>query len=361
MGQDLVESRSQRRPRWRWAAFLASLVLLILILAGALSACASGSPFYLLKAARGQLQILCNRRPITEVLQETEDPKLKSKLELVLKVQEFSRQKLSLDTGDSFRYFSKIDRDAAAYNVVAAPALSLSPHTYWFPLVGSVPYLGFFSREEAEEHARSLEKAGLDVLVQDVAGYSTLGWFDDPLLSSQLAHSEYGLIRLVIHEAVHSTVWIPGSVAFNESLASFVEEKGSREFIAWQDPEGKRLQKIDDYKKERESYIQLMRATASELKTLYDSQESEQEKKDGKSAILADLRLQIRNREWKFLNPEKLLAKDYNNAHFLSYLTYHSGNHYFQGVWERCDRDWKCFLERMKELDAPPEGWNRAE
>ena len=332
---------------------------LLLILVG-FSGCITGSPLYLWNAAAGQVQILCARTPIIEVLKEPDlDANWREKLQLVLRVQEFSRQDLSLDTGDSFQYFSAIDRDAAAYNVVAAPALSLNAHTYWFPIVGTVPYLGFFSRQEADEHAQKMEKQGLDVVVQEVAGYSTLGWFDDPLLSSQLAYSDYGLIRLVIHEAVHSTVWIPGSVPFNESLASFVEEEGSLAYIARDDANGSKRERLKRWKAEREQYRQLMHATASRLEHLYSSDGQKDDKLRTKERIIEELKRDIAESSWKYLDAEALSGKTYNNAHFLSYLAYSSGQRYFYDVFRECKEQWPCFLHRMRALDRPPADWNR--
>tara|TARA_B100001939_G_scaffold348200_1_gene373853 strand:+ start:106629 stop:107546 length:918 start_codon:yes stop_codon:yes gene_type:complete len=304
------------------------------------------------------MEILCNRRPISEVL---EDPDLGSetrkKLELVLEVQSFAETQLQLDTGDSFTYFSRIERDAAAYNVVAAPALSLEAHSYWFPIVGTVPYLGFFSREEAESHAKDLERSGLDVLVQDVAGYSTLGWFDDPLLSSQLAYSDYGLVRLVIHEAVHATVWIPGSVPFNESLASFVEEEGSRLYIQMHDEDGSRMARLDAIRGEQRKFRQIMHETAASLKELYSGDLTDAKKFQSKQRIIRDMQERIRNSSFAYLDGEKLAAKTYNNAHFLSYLAYNSGTDYFRIVFQDCHRHWGCFLQAMKSLDEAPKGW----
>ncbi len=345
------------RKRRSLYGILLSLPLLV-ALVGLFSSCVTGSPLYLWKAAVGQAEILCNRKPIKEVLEEGDlDPEIRRKLELVLKVQGFARSELHLDTANSFQSLSRISRDAAAYNVVATGALSLEAHTYWFPIVGSVPYLGFFSRQEAQEHAASLEKDGMDVAVQDVAGYSTLGWFEDPLLSSQLAYSDYGLVRLVIHEGVHSTVWIPGSVRFNESLASSVEEQVSRQYLGSLENGKERLSRLDALTAERMEYRRIMHDTAGELQEIYTSNLSEATKMAKKQAALRHLKERFKKADFKLLNLESLLARDYNNAHFLSHLAYNSGTDYFAHVFDECVRDWACFVLRMKSLDRPPENW----
>ncbi|MCB1305505.1 MAG: aminopeptidase [Leptospiraceae bacterium] len=359
-GDSWVSSASRRRTRPRYIRWtlLGAIPALLLFVAG-FSSCVTGSPLYLWGAASGQVSILCARKPISDVLLNPDlEPETRRKLELVLKVQDFARSQLHLDTGSSYKYFSRIDRDAAAYNVVAAESLALKAHTYWFPIVGTVPYLGFFSREEASQHADSLRQEGLDVLVQDVAGYSTLGWFDDPLLSSQLQYSDYGLVRLVIHEAVHATVWIPGSVTFNESLASFVEEKGADQYVRSQDPDGSRMRRILKYRAESQDYRRLLRQTAAELEKMYQSTESDEEKLRKKARIIGNLREIVRRQPWQVLSPSELADKDYNNAFFLSYLTYNTGNPYFEAVFGNCAQDWTCFLNRMKSLDAPPEDWS---
>ncbi len=166
---------------------------------------------YLARASAGQISLLCNRRPITRVIADPNtDAKTRQALRHVQEVQAFGRDHLSLNIGDSFTQFTKIDRPYVSWNVTAARELALEAYTWWFPIVGRVPYLGYFSKEEAREKADELKaKGGWDVRVRPVTAYSTLGWFNDPLLSSQIRLSEFYLTRLVIHESAHATLWFP--------------------------------------------------------------------------------------------------------------------------------------------------------
>ncbi|MDH5654581.1 MAG: aminopeptidase, partial [Spirochaetia bacterium] len=193
----------------------------------------NGCVRYLIKAGYGQMKILSARQPISEVIQSPDtDEATRKKLRHVLKIQKYAEDSMGLDISNSYKKYARIDRDAAAYNVTASEELAFIPKTWYFPIVGRVPYLGFFSREEAENFKKELEKEGWDANVSEVSAYSTLGWFEDPLLSSQLSYPDWYLTRLILHEATHSTVWFQDDVNFNESLATFVEIEGALQYYS---------------------------------------------------------------------------------------------------------------------------------
>jgi len=314
---------------------------------------------YLVQAASGQMEILWNRVPVSEALL---DPRLSAReKESLLFFEEVRSFALRNDfrAEGMFQKYTRIDRDAAAYNVTAAPALSLEPLTWWFPIVGTVPYLGFFQRERAEEEARKLTEAGFDTRVGAVAAYSTLGWFDDPVLSTQLDCSQLCLSRLFLHEATHATVWIPGSVSFNESLASFVEEAAARQF--WLEKQGvvsPEVARMDGAAREMEKLTGLMQGCAIQLQDLYKKYDSangplrETALLEKKSSI-EQCKSRLKKETFRHLNLERWLSDDWNNTHFLAYLRYHSGTEVFRTRFLACESRFSCFFEEMR--SRPPE------
>ena len=309
---------------------------------------------YLVRAGCGQADILWKRRPIRQVLGDPAvAPSVKARLEHVLEVQKFARSGLHLRPGTSYTLYSDIGRDAAAYNVSAAPELGLKPHTWWFPFVGTVPYLGFFTKEEAISKAMELQKEGLETAVSSVSAYSTLGWFSDPLLSSQLTLSEFSLTRLVIHETAHATIWFPGDVQFNESFASFVEVEGALSF--YRQRLGESHSQFRRYKtilKESKELSNIFRKRTAELEAVYNSGNSDAAIRREKARLLAALRGDLEGRAPSFHHYDlrQMAAKRYNNAHLLSYRRYDSGQDFFRAAFVASGRDWGIFLHRMEQL-----------
>lgn len=158
------------------------------------------------------------------------DPETRAKLELVIEARSFGQRRLDLDVGDSYTSYSDIGRDTLAFVLSASPVDRLAAHTWWFPIVGRVPYKGFFSLAEAREAARQLEERHYDTYIRPTSAFSTLGWLPDPLLSTVLRQDSLGLVETVIHELTHNTFFLVGQVKFNESFANFVGSVGAVEF-----------------------------------------------------------------------------------------------------------------------------------
>jgi predicted aminopeptidase len=209
----------------RRAALLAGLA----ILAGSVLFC---SPGYILRAGVEEAKILSRRQPIDQVIDAPETGEAtRAKLELVRSARTFAAEELELDVGDSYTTFSQLDRDTLLMLVTAAPKVSFTPYTWWFPIVGRVPYKGFFDPADAEAEAARLEAEGYDTHLRPSGAFSTLGWFNDPLLSTVLDYDDVALASTVIHEVTHNTTFIGGQVAFNESFANFVGDVGAVEYF----------------------------------------------------------------------------------------------------------------------------------
>ena len=217
----------------RWILVASAFVL-------AVALTASCSPGYVLRAGWEEARILAGRQPIDQAVEDESVPaETRDKLALVRQVRVFAERELGLDAGNSYRSFTELDRDTLVMVVSAAPELELRWKTWWFPIVGHLPYKGFFDFSAARREAEKLEAAGYDTYVRPSAAFSTLGWFPDPVLSPSLRGDSLSVAETVIHEITHTTFFPKGHARFNESFANFVGHVGAIEFFceAHADPE----------------------------------------------------------------------------------------------------------------------------
>lgn len=210
----------------------------VLLAAGLVLLAGGCSPVYVLRAGYEEAKILSRRESIRKLVADpSTPPERREKLALVLQARTYADRVLGLRAGESYTTFSELDSDTLALVLSAAHQDRFRPHTWWFPIVGRVPYKGFFSETEARREIRRLEAEGYDTYLRPTAAFSTLGWFNDPLVSPVLRADRLGLVNTVIHELFHNTLFVPGEVAFNESLANFVGARGAIDFFCARDGE----------------------------------------------------------------------------------------------------------------------------
>lgn len=203
-----------------------AIVLAGLVLISAPTGC------YLSRGAWEEAKILSRRQPIPELLAHPGTPEeLKRKLKLVWDARKYARDSLRLRTKDSFTTYSKLDHDTLVLLVSAAHRDTLKPYTWWFPIVGRVPYKGYFDFDDARRAARRLEQEGYDIYLRPADAFSTLGFFNDPLLSTTVKADSLSLANTVIHELTHNTFYAAGQAEFNESFAMFVGARGAAAFF----------------------------------------------------------------------------------------------------------------------------------
>ncbi len=186
---------------------------------------------YLVRQAQGQARILLGSRPIEAMLVDPSVPAAtKAKLRLVAEIKDFGEKAMGLSRSGNYTSFFDTEGRPVTWIVSACRKDRFQPYTWWFPIVGEVPYKGFFSPEDALVEARELLAEGYDVSLRPVGAYSTLGYFPDPVLSTMLDDPEEELVALILHELTHGTLYLPGGTDFNEGLASFVGWQGALEF-----------------------------------------------------------------------------------------------------------------------------------
>jgi predicted aminopeptidase len=212
-------------PHARRLALGPAAGLLLLLLAGC-------SPLYVIKAGIEEAKILAGRRPIPDViLDPATDVRTRGLLTMAMEARTFAAEQLRLDVGDAYTSFTRLESDTLAHILSGAARDRLQPVTWWFPVVGRVPYRGYFDLDDALDAQRKLEADGWDTYLRPTAAFSTLGWFADPLLSTLLRQDDIELVETILHELSHNHLFVPSQVVFNEGFATFVGRTGAAQFF----------------------------------------------------------------------------------------------------------------------------------
>jgi len=264
----------------------ATAVLLALALAGC------GMADYYWQGAAGQLDVVARAKPLDEAIGATDDARLKERLERARAIRAFASAELALPDNGSYTRYADLGRPFVVWNVVATPALSLVAHEWCFPVAGCVSYRGYFREDDARAEAARLAARGYDVHVGGVPAYSTLGWFDDPLLSSFIRYPDVELARLIFHELAHQVAYAKDDSTFNESFATAVEEAGLARWIASRPPtEAARLAaQRDRNDRLRAEFRRLVAAARVELADVYASGAGEDAKRRAKAVAFEAMR-----------------------------------------------------------------------
>ena len=316
-------------PAWLPRLLRLSALLLCTV---CLSGCGLG---YLLHVAGGQVSILARQRPVADVLEdEPLTPQERQKIHLILEVRAFAINQLGLYDSNSYTTFVRLDRPYVSYNLTAAPPDALIPYSWRFPFVGRTPYKGFFNQDYALREQRALEQQGYDTYVRGVRAYSTLGYFTDPILSSMLVYDNFFLVNTIIHEMLHQTIWIKGSVSFNESLANFVGERGTLAYLAQRyGTDAPEYQRYRDQRADALVLHEYMRALIERLEALYHEPISRADKLQRRAQIFAqavtaypDVLARMKTADYRTFFERQPL----NNAVLLAFRVYNRDPTFFE-------------------------------
>lgn len=293
--------------------------LLVLLLGGC------GSLGYYAQSIHGQLDLLGRRQPIEQVIAEpsTSDA-LRERLRLVLEMRAFASKALGLPENGSYRSYADLQRSAMVWSVVATPEFSMQPQQWCYPVVGCASYRGYFKQATAEGFAEGLRAKGLDVVVESIPAYSTLGWFDDPLPSTVVHWPEPRLAGLIFHELAHQRLYFPGDSGFNEAFASVVAQVGVERWLRSRGDAGQ----IDDWRRSldrQQGFIDLLLGARERLIALYARPLPEHEMRLAKAAVFSRLRDDYASLKQQWGGDrgyDGWFSRELNNAHLASVATY---------------------------------------
>ena len=295
-------------------AFLSSL---------ALSGC------YLTKQGLGQAQLLMSRKPVGEfVSAEGAADEIREKLQLIQEVKAYGEAAIGLKQTSNYQDVVQLDRDAVSYVVSAAPKDKLEAYTWWFPIIGDVPYKGYFDRKDAEALKAELEAEGYDTILRGVPAFSTLGWLPDPVYSPFLKYDIPTLSNIIIHETTHATLFLSGQASFNEGFATFVGNVGAQDFL-----KQKYGADSDEYRqataaaKDNVVFTEFVQALSKRLDAVYESDMSREAKLAEREKIFAwagevferEYQPRMQGHQFRHFPKGKL-----NNASLISYRTYYN-------------------------------------
>ena len=322
-----------------------------------LSACSTID--YYAHLGQGQWQLLHAREPVQRLLEDpATDPDLARRLALSQQARDFASTQLQLPENRSYRLYADLGRPFVVWNVFATPEFSLEPELHCFPIAGCVAYRGYYQQGRARGAAALLRQQGLDTYVGGVEAYSTLGWFDDPLLNTMLRWSDERFIAVIFHELAHQQYYLPGDTAFNESFATFVEREGLRQ---WHAARGEAPPAGDD--RQRQQFIELVLASRERLKQLYASDLPEHAMRAAKQAEFERLRYDYRamRQQWGGQGRyDAWIESPLNNAKLLPFGLYDQWVPAFAALFEEQGRDWRAFYAAVAALGRLPQAARQA-
>jgi len=295
------------------------------------------SPGYVLRAGWEEAKILRDRRPIADVVHDTTTaPEMRQKLRLVQNARAFAVRELGLDAGESFNSYARVESDTLLLVVSAAPELQLTWKTWWFPIVGRVPYRGYFHFDRARRDAEVLEGQGYDVWVRPSSAFSTLGWLPDPLLSTTLRADSLALVDTVIHEITHTTFFPSGQAHFNESFANFVGHRGAIQFFCEAVADENRCRQARDRWHDTRVFGRFFNRLVDSLEAVYDAEMPGDLKRQRKTEVMGwgarefeAIKPELRSGRYGSLDPDRL-----NNAWLLARVLYYSRLDDFELIYE---------------------------
>jgi len=313
-----------------------------------------------------QARLMIKRVPLEKVLKEgTEKPERLAKLQLVPEVLQFAENKLGMTPGSSYRHFISLDRPALSYVVQAAEKRSLKLKTWWFPIVGAQPYLGYFDRAKAVDFQKKLVAEGYDTSMGGVQAFSLLGYFPDPIYSSMVdGNDSFQFVELLFHETLHRTIYVPNAYTFNENLADFVARQATTLYLR-ERPEGEKeaqnyLAAESKLHGARKEFREFLKVAQAELELFYAQKEIQDAPQDSflekRKAKFADLHARFIASSGEktqgthyanFFHPDR-----FNNAILLGASVYESRQEPFEQLLDKNGSNLAKFIKVIRSCVA---------
>lgn len=334
---------------WRWFFFL--------FLISSLTGCQIG---YILNNGYHQMKLLGSRVSVEKILADPQvKDSVKQKLQLAMQAKEFAENELHLKKTKNYLSYVDLHRPYVTYIVSAAPKNELTYYTWYFPIIGSVPYKGYFNEESAKSEAKSLSDDGYDIYVRGVSAYSTLGWFNDPILSSMMRYTEYDLVNTIIHETVHATLYISSNANFNERLATYLGDLGAKMFYEKQNKGTQVLQEAEEDNHDQKVFSEFISQEIKDLEAWYKDHRDnaipgrEEKFSQMKEKYKKEVKPKLKGTRYASFDSAEL-----NNAKLMGYKLYMNDLSDFTKLSEKLNHDYQKILEFCKSLEkekAPEE------
>jgi predicted aminopeptidase len=320
-----------------------------------LSGCADIGYYW--HSASGHLDLMSQRVDIDELLADDDlDSSLRARLLLVQDIRRFSIERLHLPANGSYSSYVALQQPYVIQNLFAAPEFSTRLHQWCYPVIGCASYRGYYDEPRLLAYVDKLQSQGLEVHVGRVPAYSTLGWFDDPVLSSFIDWSDYRLAGLLFHELTHQQIYLDDDTTFNESLASAVQQVGTELWLQ-SNNQSAALSEFRRWLIYRDEAIAGIVATRGQLSELYSSDLSDTEKREQKSLRFQEARnahAKIASRHGIEGGFNRWFAAELNNAKIGSVVAYNSRVTAFVSMLEAREINFPSFyryVEQLAELD----------
>ena len=311
---------------------------------------------YLVRAAWEEGRILWRRRPIAELVSDPAvPPATRAKLALVLDARRFARDSVALETGESFTTFSRLDRDTLVLVLSGSYRDVLKAKTWWFPVVGRVPYKGFFDFQQARDAERELNGRGFDAHLGPASAFSTLGFFNDPLLPTTLRQDSLDLVNTVIHELTHNTFYASGEAVFNESFANFVGARGAAWFYRGRG-DVRAAAVVDDRWEDEKRMARFWGRLHHVVDSTFDAHPGDSLRPRRlvlRDSLYAAARVEVATTVKPFMRTIPPAALDrirLDNATLLARRIYSTELDVFDAVWEREGRDLRATIRRVTDV-----------
>ncbi len=324
---------------------------LVLIMSLLLGACTDLGYYW--HTAKGHMAIMHKRVAIDDILADPESEKnLQKRLILVKQIRHFAFEQLALPESASYTDYARLDRPYALQNLVAAPEFSTRPVTWCYPFAGCTSYRGFYQQQRLDDFVETLKVDNHDIHISRVPAYSTLGWFDDPILSSFINWPDHRLAGLLFHELTHQRIYLDDDTRFNESLATAVQQAGIRLWLSARE-QSAQLARYNRSLRYRRDVVLLIESGRKQLSALYQREQSDEWKRDQKQKIFQAMRKQyeevshVHNYRDGFA---KWFASDLNNAKLASVSAYNALIPAFISMIEAFDNDFAAFFNYAENI-----------
>lgn len=330
------------------------LLIVMLSMAG-LGACADMG--YYLHSIRGHFNIIQQKQDIGEILQDENVPdKLKQRLRLVQNIRSFAFAEMKLPESGSYTEYADLKRSYVLQNLFAAEEFSIKAKQWCYPVVGCAGYRGFFEQQRLEEFVSELREQHYDIYVANVSAYSTLGWFDDPVLNTFINWPDEFLAGLIFHELAHQQLYVDGDSRFNESFATAVQHAGVEKWLQQQGLE-QPLERYRQRRVNRQKVFDLIKQARVDLQQLYQRDIADEEKRKLKVEYLQDLKQRYQAFSAAIQHSDgfqRWFEGELNNARLVSVSTYNDWVPIFSAILARQQGDFTAFYKQVLQISEIP-------